>query len=351
MSRLPIMAAGIAAHLNATCEGDATLEIRGVETLDNAGPDQLTWLGDLKLAPKLASTAARVIVMPPDAPLPPGKTAIRVPDPDLAMCDVLRLLAPPPPTVPLGVHPNAVIEPGATVAGAAIAAYVYVGPGAIVGTGTQLHPSVYVGAGSRIGPDCVLWPGAVIRERCTLGARVIVHANATIGADGFGYLQRGGRHVKIPQIGTVEIEDDVEIGAGSAVDRARSGVTRVRRGAKIDNLVQIGHNCDIGEDCVIVAQAGVSGSCTLGRGVVLAGQAGLVDHLSLGDGVVVTAQSGLTKDVPAGVIMRGSPAVPNNEYLREAAAARRLPRMIEQLRELVRRIERLESSTNDQGAG
>jgi UDP-3-O-[3-hydroxymyristoyl] glucosamine N-acyltransferase len=222
-----------------------------------------------------------------------------------------------------------------------------VGARSVIGPGTELHPGVYVGADVQMGPDCVLWPGVVIRERVTLGARVVVHANTTIGGDGFGYLQRDGRHVKIPQIGTVVVEDDVEIGAGTCIDRARTGVTRIGRGTKIDNLVQVAHNVTVGEGCIIVAQCGISGSAWLGRYVVLAGQVGVVDHVKIGARAVVTAQSGVAKSWPEGQVLRGSPAREAHEQARLDAAVRRLPKLNEQVRELQQRVERLESATDD----
>ncbi|HUU95835.1 MAG TPA: UDP-3-O-(3-hydroxymyristoyl)glucosamine N-acyltransferase, partial [Phycisphaerae bacterium] len=174
-----------------------------------------------------------------------------------------------------------------------------------------------------------------------------IHPNATIGADGYGYLQREGRHVKIPQIGTVVIEDDVEIGANTAIDRARSGETRIRRGTKIDNLVQIGHNCDIGEDCIIVGQCGISGSTTLGHHVVFGGQVGVIDHLRIGNGVQVAAKSLVTHDIPDGQVVRGIPATDNHLFGRQQVIIRRLPKMVEQLRELTKRVQQLESAAND----
>jgi UDP-3-O-[3-hydroxymyristoyl] glucosamine N-acyltransferase len=190
----------------------------------------------------------------------------------------------------------------------------------------------------------------VVRERVTVGDRVVIHANATIGADGFGYLQRNGRNRKIPQVGTVVVEDDVEIGSNTAIDRARSGVTRIGRGTKIDNLVQIGHNCDIGEDCIIVSQSGISGSCTLGRHVVMGGQVGIADHLRIGDGAQIVGQSGLSNDVPAGQIVRGSPAIEFNRYMRELAVLRKLPERTQLLRELTRRLERIEQQLQNHPA-
>jgi UDP-3-O-[3-hydroxymyristoyl] glucosamine N-acyltransferase len=180
----------------------------------------------------------------------------------------------------------------------------------------------------------------------TIGDRVVIHANATIGTDGFGYVLRDGRHHKIPQIGTVMIEDDVEIGANAAIDRARSGQTRIGRGTKIDNLVQVAHNVQVGAHCILVAQCGIAGSTTLGDGVVLGGQVGVTDHVTIGAGAQVAAMAGVSKDIAPGAAVRGNPAREMRVYLREAAAARRLPDLIEQVRSLARRVEQLESAAH-----
>lgn len=340
-------AAELARCVGGTLEGDGARVVREVGTLEEAGPEALTWLTGSHLLPRLKESRAGVVLLPPDCEAPAGRTLIRVADPDLAMCEVLRQLAPPTETVPVGVDSTARVAPGAVVEGAAIGPQVQVGPRATIGPGTQLHAGVYVGADARIGRECVLWPHVVVRERCTLGDRVIIHANATIGADGFGYHQREGRHVKIPQIGIAVIEDDVEIGAGTCIDRARSGVTRIGRGTKIDNLVQIGHNADIGEDCVIVAQCGISGSTSLGHHVVLGGQVGLIDHLRIGNGVQVAAKSAVFSDIPDGKIYRGIPATEVNLFGRQQVLVRRLPKLSKELRELIRRVERLESAADD----
>lgn len=340
----PGMTAGeLAKRLEGTLEGDGALVVRGVAPLDAAGPDSLSWVGDARFLEQAAESGAGVILMPLEGQAPPNKTIIRVADPDVALCEVLTLLSPPPAQVMPGVHPSATIEREATVEGACIGANVYVGANATVGPGTQLHPGVYIGADTKIGRDCVFWPNVVVRERITIGNRVILHPNATIGADGFGYLQREGENVKIPQVGSVVIEDDVEIGASSSVDRARSGVTRVGRGAKIDNLVIVGHNADVGEQCIIVALCGIGGSARLGRHVILGGHAGVSDHCALGDGVQMAAQTVAFKDYPAGAVLRGVPATDNQTFLREHVALRKLPALLKQIRDMEARIKELES--------
>lgn len=337
----------IARLVGGKARGEVGRLLIGVQTLDEAGPRELSWLGSSKYLKKLGTTKAGAILTSEAMEVPEDFTIIKVADPDLALCRVLEYFNPGTPEIPPGVHPTALAHPTAEISGAAIGAYVVVDRGARIGAGTQLHAGVFVGAETEIGRDCTLWPNVVVRERCQLGDRVIIHPNTTIGADGYGYLQRGGRHVKIPQIGRVIIEDDVEIGANCCVDRARSGQTRIRRGTKIDNLVQIAHNCDIGEDCIIIGQCGISGSTRLGHHVVLAGQVGVIDHREIGAGTVVAAQSGITGDVPSGKVYRGTPAIENTEFGRQQVHLRRLPKMAEQLKELAKRVERLESATAD----
>lgn len=343
-AELPVLtAAQVAAHVGGTLRGDAAIVVRAVATLAEAEPDEVSWLGSARYLAAFQASRAGIVLVPRGAP-PVERTVIEVSDPDAAISQMLAALAPPQPLVAPGVDPTARVAPDAEVAGACVGPHVMVGPRCRVGPGTQLHAGVWIGADTVIGRDCVLWPSVVVRERSELGDRVTIHPNTTIGADGFGYLQRGGRHVKIPQNGRVIIEDDVEIGAGCCVDRARSGVTRIGRGTKIDNLCQIAHNVTIGEHCIIVAQTGIGGSTSLGKYVLLAGQAGVADHVALGDGAQVTAQSGISKDVPPGVTVRGTPAREIHVYSREVAAARRVPKLLEQVQELSQRIAALESS-------
>lgn len=335
--------------LKAPIEGDAQRSVRAIASLAEADADSLSWIGNAKYADALAATRAGIVLAPPGMDAPGGVTMIRVRDPDLALCTVVEHMGPMPRKLAQGVHAGATIDSSAIIdPSASIGPHVVVGPGAKIGKSTQLHAGVWVGAEAVVGDDCVLWPNVVVRERCRLGNRVVIHPNATIGADGFGYLFRNGQHVKIPQVGTVVIEDQVEIGANTAIDRARSGETRIGRGTKIDNLVQIAHNCRIGEHCVVVAQTGISGSTTLGKYVVLAGQAGVADHVTIGEGAQIGAQAGVTSDVAAGESLWGTPAWPLRDVARQLAATKKLPKLLEQFRELMKRIERLESAANDQ---
>ncbi|MBP7747945.1 MAG: UDP-3-O-(3-hydroxymyristoyl)glucosamine N-acyltransferase [Phycisphaerae bacterium] len=348
MSSTPtITAAELARRLNGTLHGDGSQVIRRVATLENAGPDALSWIGAPSVLPRLAGSQAGAVLISTACPVPSGRTVIVVSDPDIALCAALAVLAPPTPTVPAGVDPAARVADSAVVAGACIGPHVWVGPDAVVGPGTQLHPGVYIGTGAQLGRECVLWPNVVVREYCRLGDRVIIHANSTIGTDGFGYHQRGGRHVKIPQIGIVVIEDDVEVGSNTCIDRARSGETRIGRGTKIDNLVQVGHNVQIGEDTVMAGQCGLSGSVTIGKQVMLGGKVGVTDHVHIGDRAIVAAASVISGDLAGSASYRGIPAVNATQYARELISIRRLPKMMAQMRDLLARVERLESAADD----
>jgi len=225
----------------------------------------------------------------------------------------------------------------------------HVSSGAKIGRGTILYPGVFVGEEVRIGEECILYSNVTVREGCRMGNRVILHAGAVIGADGFGFALEGGRRVKIPQVGIVEIGDDVEIGANTTIDRATLGVTRIASGVKIDNLVQIGHNTVVGADTIIVAQTGISGSCRIGSRVVLGGQVGVADHVTIGDGAQVGAQSGVHRDVAPGGAVLGAPAIPAPEARRTMAALPRLPELLRAVRTLERRVAELERRFGDQG--
>ena len=337
---MPATLEELARLVGGTVEGDGRVVLQGVNGLREAGPGEIAFLANPRYASLLPSTRASAVILGPGptAPLP----VLRTPQPDLAFARVAAFLHPPPPPPAPGVHPAAVVSPRAT-----LGRDVVVGPGTVVEDGasvgdrTVLLAQVYVGPGARIGPDSLLYPQVVVRDRCEVGARVILHSGAVVGADGFGFTTEGGVHHKIPQTGIVVIEDDVESGANTTIDRARFGRTVVGRGTKIDNLVQVAHNVVIGPGCLIAAQAGISGSTRLGSHVMLGGQAGLAGHVELGDRSVVTAKCGVAGDVPPGAMVAGERAWPLKPYMRQLAVFSRLPELQEELRRLRREVEDL----------
>jgi len=335
--------AEIAERVGGTLEGDGTKTVTTLLPLQQAGSDAISWVGSPEYAKQAAMSKAAALIIPQNAAPVEGRTVIRVADPDVAMIAVLEALAPPVDRLEPGVHPSAVIGKGAEVDGAAIGPNVVVGARSTIGSGTQLHAGASIGSDVIVGTDCVFWPNVVVRERITIGDRVIIHANSTIGADGFSYVFREGVHKKVPQIGTVVIEDDVEIGANSAVDRARSGATRIGKGTKLDNFVMVGHNVQIGEHCVIVALCGFGGSAEVGDHCAVGGHVAVVDHRTVGRGVQIAAMSMVTGTIPDGQIVRGIPAVASQTFAREQVALRKLPGALRQLRALARRVEALES--------
>lgn len=337
----------IASLLNAPLEGNGEAVVTHVAPLASADEAALSWLGDARYHEQLKSTKAGGVLVPPEVLVPDSVTAIRVADPDLALCQLLEAMAPPRSTIAPGVAESAIVADDAVVAGAHIGEQVTVGHGSKVGPGTQIHPGVRIGLNVQIGRDCVIWPNVVIRDHCQIGDRVVIHANTTIGTDGFGYLFRDGKHVKIPQIGTVVVEDDVEIGSNTCIDRARSGETRIGTGTKIDNLAQIAHNVRIEPHCILVAQVGISGSCTLEHHAVLAGQAGIADHVRIGAGAQIGGQAGIMHDVEAGASMMGSPAVTLRQNLRNMTALNQLSDALKTIRALSKRVEQLESAAHD----
>ncbi len=283
--------------------------------------------------------------------MPPGAAAILVEHPSHAIITVLGLFAQPADLAP-GIHPSAVVDPTAALGrNVSIGPLAVVGPQAAIGDDTVLHAGVFIGQAARLGASCILWPNVVVRERCQIGNRVIIHPNTTIGADGFGYEFIAGRHVKVPQIGDVVIEDDVEIGANTCIDRAKFGSTFIRAGAKIDNLVQIAHNVQIGPGAILVAQVGIAGSARIGAFSVLGGQAGVADHAKIGDQAVVASGSAVTGEVPDGAQVGGVFAFDIHEWRRSQIAMRRLPKVLEQVKELARRVAELESAKDDTKRG
>jgi UDP-3-O-[3-hydroxymyristoyl] glucosamine N-acyltransferase len=338
----------IADILNTPAPAGASRPVTGVAMLPQAGETEISFLGSERYLPELTATRAAAVIVQKRIKLPPnhGKAVFLVDDADLAVAALLERFAPPVPRPPVGVHPTAFVAPSATIAeGSRIGINVVVGDNCVIGRNCTLHAGVIVGAEVTLGNDCELFPNVVLRERIRIGHRVIVHAGSVIGSDGFGYRWDGAGHKKIPQIGSVIIEDDVEIGSCVCVDRAKFSSTVIGRGTKIDNLVQVAHNVTIGPHCIIVGQAGLAGSVTLGTGVLLGGQSAVRDHVTMGDRSAVAACSGVAEDVDPKTIVSGLPALPHRQTLREQAAIRRLPDLVVQVRKLHEELEKLKKQS------
>ena len=340
---MQLTARDIAQLVGGQLTGNPEELVTGVAGIKEAQPGDVTFVGSPKYLSALKTTRAAVILVAPQTRAEPNRTLIAVENPSQAFAKIVARVAPPPVRYPPGVHPTAVIGPGVRLGrDVSIQPYAVLEAGVVVGNRSVIGAGAYLGHESHVGDDCVLYPHVTLRERTQLGHRVILHGGVVLGADGFGFETVDGRHQKIPQVGTVAIGDDVEIGANSAIDRARFGTTRVGRGTKIDNLVQIGHNCVIGEHCVICGLAGIAGSVIVGNRVTIAGQAGIAGHLTIGDGAIIMAQAGVTKDVAPGAIMLGAPAVPHTKFKRVHGATQRLPDLAEKLRELEQQLRQMQ---------
>jgi UDP-3-O-[3-hydroxymyristoyl] glucosamine N-acyltransferase len=334
--------ADLAAALGCPFEGDGSLNLVRVATIEQAGPGDLTFLTNMKYARALSGTRASAVIAAPGVDGAPC-AVLRSDEPYVTLAQAAALLMPAE-RPPAGAHPLAAVDGEALVASSAsIGAFAVIGPKARVGERTVVHAHVVVEAGAVVGADCVLHAHVSIRERCRLGDRVVVQNGAVIGSDGYGFAtRRDGTHVKIPQMAPVIVEDDVEIGANTTIDRPAVGETRIRAGTKIDNLVQIGHGVVLGQNVLLAAQVGIAGSTRVGNGVVLGGQVGVGGHLTLGDGVKAVGQSGITNSVDAGGFVSGYPAIENREWRKASAVFRRLPEMRKRLKELERRLDALE---------
>ncbi len=332
------LAAQVGGQLSFGGDAPPQVLIRGVASVAEAAPDEVTFLGNLKYLPALRRSRAAAVLVAMDFSENVNPALIRVPNPSLAFAQLVARFAPEPVTHPVGVHPTAILGDGVQLgAGVSVQAYAVLEAGASVGAGSVIGAHTYLGHGARIGADCLLHPRVTVGSRCVVGDRVMLHSGVVLGSDGFGFEMVQGRHVKIPQVGIVQVDNDVEIGANTSVDRARFGRTWIGEGTKIDNLVQIAHNVVIGKHCLIVAQVGISGSTRLGDYVTLAGQVGVAGHLEIGDKAVVTAQSGISKTLEGGEMYMGSPAVPAGEYREQIALVRRLPKLVDRVQKLEKR--------------
>jgi UDP-3-O-[3-hydroxymyristoyl] glucosamine N-acyltransferase len=343
---MPLTLEFVARLVQGELTGDGTTVVTGLAKIEEAGPGEITFLSNPKYAKHLGTTRAAAVLVPLDFEAQAGLAVIRCKNPYMAFVRLLREFFPPKPLLDPGIHPTAVIGRDVRLgAGVAIGALAVVGHGCRIGEGTVLMPGVVLGNGVSVGTHCVLHAHVSLREAVTVGDRVVIHDGTVVGSDGFGFAFEGGQYHKIPQVGTVVIEDDVEIGANTTIDRATLGETRIRKGVKLDNLIQVAHNCVIGEHSAIAAQAGLSGSTVLGRGVRVGGQAGFAGHQSVGDAAIVAAQAGVDKDVPPNTMVSGSPARPHREELRVGAAVRQLPSLWKEFKRLQQRIEKPEKET------
>jgi UDP-3-O-[3-hydroxymyristoyl] glucosamine N-acyltransferase len=335
----------LAEKTGARVEGE-DVDVSGAAGLDEAREGHVTFLSNPRYTPRVKTTTASAIYLAEDIQTDRQISVLRVKDPYLAYTRALRIFYPERPITPF-IDPSAVIDSSAVIAKhVQIGACVVIGKNVHIAEGVCLFPNVTIYDDVSIGKDSVIHSGVAIRERTEIGERVVIYNNAVIGCDGFGYAKDEERHwLKIPQAGRVVLEDDVEVGAGTTIDRASTGESRIGRGSKLDNLVQIGHSCTVGEDSLLCAQVGLAGSSHIGSRVILAGQAGVAGHLTIGDDVVLTAKSATSHDIPPGKVISGIPAFDNRDWLRSVAAFRRLGEMQRTVRELEKRIKELEERT------
>lgn len=344
----PYSLAELGRLIGARVKGEPNLILRGIGTLESATCEQLSFLTDARYKHLLSGCRASALIVSPKFEDVEFNLLI-VENPYLALAKAAQLFSPASSEVS-GVHPGAFIGERVLLGErVSVAAFAYIGEDSAIGNGTTIGPSAYVGRKVKIGEGCLIHPRAAILDGCIVGNRVIIQAGAVIGADGYGYAHdEGGRHMKIPQIGIVQIDDDVEIGANTTIDRATFGKTWIKRGAKIDNLVMVAHNVIIGEDTLLVAQVGISGSTQIGKNVVLAGQVGVVGHIEIGDGVKVAAKAGIHSSVKANqVVVGGFPGIPYDEWFRTYGDIRRLPRLKEALKRLDEKVSKIEEALKE----
>ena len=339
--------AEVAEYLEGELVGDPATGIVGVAAIEDAQTGELTFLANPKYAPFLRTTSASAVIVGRDT----NTEGIKIPlirhaNPYLAFARAVELFVDVKKVYPEAVHPTAVLAEDVNLEkGVHIGPYVVLDKGVRLKRNSTVLAGSFIGANSSVGEGSLVYPNVTIRENVEIGKKVIIHSGTVIGSDGFGYAKEKGIHRKVPQIGGVKIEDDVEIGANVTIDRAALGVTRIGRGSKIDNLVQIGHNVDIGKNCIIVGQVGISGSTRVGNDTILAGQVGLVGHIKIGNRVVIGAQSGVTKDVPDGTTIFGCPAREIHETKRIEAHLSRLDLYVQRLREVERTLKEMGKSS------
>jgi UDP-3-O-[3-hydroxymyristoyl] glucosamine N-acyltransferase len=335
----------IAVMIGGAVLGDDKRVIRNIRSIDEAGIDDLTFIANPKYYKMLETTHAAAILVPPGT-VQPDKNLIVVADPYAAFGKLLAVFYPVD-HGPIGVHPAAYIEEGASISQeATILPRAFVSAGARIEKGAVIYPGVFIGRNTSVGENSILYANVSVYQNCIIGRRVILHSGVVIGADGFGFAAPGALNAKIPQVGIVQIDDDVELGANTTVDRATLGKTWIQRNVKVDNLVQIAHNVVIGENSAIAAQTGISGSTKIGRSVIIGGQVGIVGHISIGDHAMIGASSGIHKDIPAGQVGGGRPFLPYKEWLKVESSKVKLPEMRAKLTQLIKQVEQLEAKIN-----
>ena len=338
----------LAGWVDGTVVGDGEIEISGVAAIEEARAGEITFIADPKYLVHLSKTDASAVIVSKEV-TQADKPLLCVMNPKLAFAKILTLFSQKT-YQSKGIDSNAWISPTATLGkDVTLYPFVYIGDRCFIGDRVTLYPGVYLGEDASIGEDSTLYSNVSVYPRTVIGKRVILHSGVVVGSDGFSYEKEGRKNLKIPQLGIAEIEDDVEVGANTTIDRAAFGKTIIRRGVKIDNLVMVAHNVGIGEDSVIVSQVGISGSTKIGSNVILAGQVGLVGHIEIGDNVMVGAQAGVTHDLPANQAYVGSPALPHREFLRAAVLFPKLPEMRKALLDLEKRIKKMEEAFSLEG--
>lgn len=334
----------LAERLGCRLEGDGSLDVQRMAGLEHAGPGDVTFFANPKYAGALRRTRATAVILGDDAPAA-SCAMLRTKDPYLAFANALAVFVAAPQPAP-GVDQMSHVAPDAMLGrDVSIGPFVSIGRGARVGDRTVIYPNVSIGDGAAIGDDCVIHSQVAVRERTQIGHRVVIQNGAVIGGDGYGFVRRAdGTHQKIPQTSIVVIEDDVEIGANTTVDRPAIGETRIQAGAKIDNLVQVGHGVTVGRNTLLAAQVGIAGSTTIGDNVMLGGQVGVAGHVKIGNNVVAVGQSGITNSAPDGAFLSGYPAIDNREWLKSSAIFRKLPALRKKVADLEQRILELEAT-------
>lgn len=336
----------IADLLEGVVIGDDQVVIQGIQSLDNACEGEISFLTDNRYRDRVQFTKASALLVSKNIDSFKGPQVL-VPNTSLAHAKVAQLFAPPIPKFP-GISPEASVEKTCHI-GDNVSVYpqAYIGPQAMIGHGVIIFPGVFIGAGAKIGNDSVLYPQVTVYHDCIIGNRVTIHAGSVIGSDGFGFARDGNKSIKIPQMGIVQIDDDVEIGAHNTIDRAALGKTWIQRGVKLDNHVHIAHNVVIGEDTIILAQTGISGSVQIGKQVIIGGQAGTVDHLKIGDRAMIGPGSYVYQSVSAGEVVSGIPIMPHRQWLKTLRMMPRLAEVHDRLRQLEKKLEILEKKNND----